>query len=128
MNYKIDYINSTIIVNKTFLKKAGTFGTKEYKELMALRHDMPDFQIVAKEIKKKESKRSYGKLTIPKMREFIIVKCGEKSTTMVEFDRFCEITHITAGAAYYSKVKSWFLTQFADEFNANGEEEETAVA
>lgn len=47
--YEINYIENTIIVNKSFLKKAGTIGSKEYNELAKVRRDFPDFRIQQRE-------------------------------------------------------------------------------
>jgi hypothetical protein len=58
--YEINYIENTIVVTKSFLKKAGTIGSKEYNELAKVRRDFPDFRIQQREITKKQGKKTYG--------------------------------------------------------------------
>ncbi len=61
--YEINYIENTITVTKKFLKDAGIIGSAAYNELARVRKDLPDFQIVQREITKKQGKKTYGKLT-----------------------------------------------------------------
>ncbi|OUN79934.1 hypothetical protein B5E56_02720 [Flavonifractor sp. An112] len=61
--FTVDFANNTIIASKTTLKKAGVPNSVEYKALMNLMKQNPTFQIAEKEIKKAESKKTYGGLT-----------------------------------------------------------------
>ena len=70
-NYNVDFFTSTIIITKKFYKAASVLNSPEYKEMMQLRRDNPDFTIVLREIKKKEGKKSYRNLNYENMRTFI---------------------------------------------------------
>lgn len=120
--YEINYIENTIIVTKSFLKKAGTIGSKEYNELAKVRRDFPDFRIQQREITKKQGKKTYGKLTYKVMAEFIEAQEEENaSATLAEFERVQQLSKIQAGS--YAFVKTWFLNRYKDVFQ---QEEEAA--
>ena len=86
--YEINYIENTITVTKKFLKEAGIIGSAAYTELARVRKDLPDFQIVQREITKKQGKKSYGKLTYKVMGEFIEAQEEENaSVVLAEFQR-----------------------------------------
>lgn len=113
--YAIDYIENTITVTKKFLKEAGVIGSPAYKELAQVRKDLPHFQIVQREIAKKQGKKTYGKLTYEVMREFIEVKEEEyASDVLKEFEQIQKLSKIRSGS--YAFVKSWFLTRYKEEF------------
>ena len=123
--YEINYIENTITVTKSFLKEAGTIGSPAYIELARVRKDLPDFQIVQREITKKQGKKSYGKLTYKVMEDFIAVQEeGNAPAVLAEFQRVQQLSKIQAGS--YAYVKTWFLTRYKEVFTA--EETEEAIA
>ena len=120
--YEINYTEMTITVTKSFLKEAGTFGSAAYNELTKLRKDLPDFQIVPREINKKPGKKTYGKLTYKVMGEFIEAQEEENaSAILAEFARVQQLSKIQSGS--YAFVKTWFLNRYKDVFQ---QEEEAA--
>ena len=123
--YEINYIENTITVTKKFLKDAGVIGSPAYNELARVRKDLPDFQIVQREITKKQGKKTYGKLTYKVMADFIAEK-EEKNApaVLVEFERVKALSKVKAGQ--YAFVKTWFLNRFKNEFQQE-ETEETAA-
>ena len=123
--YEINYIENTITVTKKFLKEAGIIGSAAYTELARVRKDLPDFQIVQREITKKQGKKSYGKLTYKVMEDFIAVQEEENaSAVLAEFQRVQQLSKVQAGS--YAFVKTWFLTRYKEVFTA--EETEEAIA
>ena len=123
--YEINYIENTITVTKSFLKEAGTIGSPAYIELARVRKDLPDFQIVQREITKKQGKKSYGKLTYKVMEDFIAVQEeGNAPAVLAEFQRVQQLSKIQAGS--YAYVKTWFLTRYKEVFTV--EEAEEAIA
>lgn len=124
--YEINYIENTITVTKSFLKEAGVIGNPAYIELARLRNDLPDFQIVQREISRKQGKKSYGKLTYKVMGEFIKAQEeAEKATgVLAEFERVKELSKVHSGQ--YAFVKTWFLTRYKDEFEQDDEAEAEA--
>jgi len=120
--YEINYIENTIIVTKSFLKKAGTIGSKEYNELAKVRRDFPDFRIQQREITKKQGKKTYGKLTYKVMGEFIEAQEEENAAeVLAEFERVQRLSKVQNGS--YAYVKTWFLNRYRDVFE---QEEEVA--
>ena len=115
MPYEVDFINNKIILTKKFYKAASILNSSEYNIMIQLRTQNPGFEIVLKEIKKKEGKKSYRNLTYANMREYIITREGEKSETVAEFDRVMALSKIQAGP--YAYVKTWFLKKYGEEFN-----------
>lgn len=114
-NYKIDFENARIIVNKKYLKEARSdIRSEAYQTIKELRTDFPTFQIVEKEIKHKEGKQTYGKLTYKVMRQQIELREGKDNADAVleEFDRIVELSKVHAGA--YAFVKTWFLARYKD--------------
>ena len=97
MPYEVDFINNKIILTKKFYKAASILNSSEYNIMIQLRTQNPGFEIVLKEIKKKECKKSYRNLTYANMREYIITREGEKSETVAEFDRVMALSKIQAG-------------------------------
>ena len=124
--YEINYIENTIVVTKSFLKKAGTIGSKEYNELAKVRRDFPDFRIQQREITKKQGKKTYGKLTYKVMGEFIEAQEEENAAeVLAEFERVQRLSKIQAGS--YSFVKTWFLNRYKDVFQQEEEACEDAA-
>ena len=128
-NINIDYINNSIVITKKFAKAAGILGSKEYNEMKQIRADYPTFQIVMKEIKKKEGKKSYRNLTFDNMRAFIVELVGEDNPKVQNFDKVRELSKAQAGP--YAYVKVWFLKNFGKEYEsaqkALGEDETKAA-
>ncbi|MBR4235846.1 MAG: hypothetical protein IKR85_07275 [Clostridia bacterium] len=113
--YEINYIENTITVTKSFLKEAGIIGSAAYNELARVRKDLPDFQIVQREITKKQGKKAYGKLTYKVMGEFIEAQEEENaSVVLAEFERVQMLSKVQSGS--YAYVKTWFLNRYKDVF------------
>ena len=111
-NYNIDFTTKTIELTKRFAKNAGVLDTPEYKELLAIRHDYPDFQIAIREIKRKAGKKTYKNLTIEAMRAFITEWEGEESEALTTFEKVVAISKVQAGP--YAYVKAWFIKNYKD--------------
>ena len=121
--YEINYIENTITVTKKFLKEAGVIGSAAYTELAQVRRDYPDFQIVQREITKKQGKKSYRKLTYEHMADFISVQEEENApAVLAEFERVKLLSKVQAGQ--YAFVKTWFLNRYKDVFTQDVENEE----
>ena len=58
-NYTINAAAKEIIITKKFEKAANVIGSNEYKDLVTLMRDFPEFNIKVKEIKKKANKKTY---------------------------------------------------------------------
>ena len=120
-NYKIDFANNTIILNKKFAKEASRdINSEAYRTIHTLRTDYPDFKFVEKAIEKKKGKKTYAKLTFEAMREHIVVREGESSVILAKYDYLMDFYKTHAGR--YAKVKAWYLEQYKDEYAAQDDE------
>lgn len=115
--YEINYIENTIVVTKSFLKKAGTISSKEYNELAKVRRDFPDFRIQQREITKKQGKKTYGKLTYKVMGEFIEAQEEENAAeVLAEFERVQRLSKVQNGSYLISASGSeisWLSSSIA---------------
>lgn len=102
-NYNVNYVNNTIEMTKKFAKAAGVLNTPEYKDLLAIRRDYPDFKIVIREIKKKAGKKTYKNLTVDKMRGLIVDWEGKDSDAAKEYEKVVAISSFQAGPYAYVK-------------------------
>ena len=116
---EVDFINSKIVLTKKFYKAATTLNTPEYNTLLQLRTQNPGYEIVLKEIKKKEGKKSYRNLTYKNMEEYIITLEGEESENLKEFNNVLKLSKVQAGP--YAYVKTWFLKRYGDVFKSEEE-------
>ena len=116
--YFIDYLTETIILTKSFYKAAGSLDTPEYKTLMELRRQNPDYTIALREIKKAEDKKSYRNLTYENMETFIkkIEQDDEiRAERLAQFATTKELSKVQPGP--YAYVKTWFLETYGEEYN-----------
>ena len=112
--YEIDFVNKKIVVSKAFLKAAGVFGTAQYTQILTLRREHPDFELVKREISRKKDKQTYRNLSYENMRGYIIEKEGKDNPVLTEFDKVLALSKIQSGP--YAYVKNWFLGKYRDEF------------
>ena len=133
-NYSIDFFTSTIIITKKFYKAASVLNSPEYKEMMQLRRDNPDFTIVLREIKKKENKKSYRNLNYKNMRTFIEnyeTDDDVRADRIKEFEKVKDLSKVQSGP--YAYVKTWFLKMYGEAYNPeekvveNNSEEDAAA-
>lgn len=56
----IDFVNSIIIVNAAYAKKASNPFSEEYEQLQRVRADYPTYAVITRTIKKNSEKESYN--------------------------------------------------------------------
>ena len=112
--YNIIHEEEKIIITKKFSKEAGQLGTTAYKTMMQLRAELPGYKFETKTIKKNKNKKSYANLTLKNMKEHIEEMEGKDSVVMKEFENL--MTRYKFHAGRYAKIKSWYLKQYADEY------------
>ena len=99
-NYTINAAAKKIIITKKFEKAANVIGSNEYKDLVTLMKDFPEFSIKVKEIKKKKGKKTYNGLTIKEMRRFIE---SRSENELILFDKVVEIAKQKKGSYAITK-------------------------
>lgn len=111
--YTINYADRTIVMTKAFAKEANTYGTQEYKTLVALLSDLQGYTASIKSIARNKSKKTYAGLTYENMEKYIsAVDPQNKDKKLAEFDRIRELAE--AQNAKYAFVKKWFLQNYPE--------------
>lgn len=109
--FSINYTNGTIDGSANAFKKAGVYGSFEYKELHKIMKDNPS--LIPNEVKRpiKEGKKTYSGLNFNKMREYI----STQPNAELNLSKFEEVIKIAkAKRATYAYTKLWFFEQFPE--------------
>ena len=123
---RIDRDKKTIYATKSFLIKAGQFGTTEFNTLNDMLKTLPGFKVEEEKIARNASKEAYGKLTYDVMKAFIEsyeTDDTKRKTMLEEYEVIKTISKTQRGA--YAFVKSWFLKKYGAEFDRRKKELET---
>jgi len=115
--YTIDHVNEEITVIKSFAKAAGIVGSPDYKEMLALQREMPEYKIIVRTINRNVKKQTYGKLTLERMEAHIIAKLGKECEELKEYKRECELAKIHRSP--YNHMKKWFLERYKEDFTSD---------
>lgn len=101
-NIRLNYTNETIEITKTFEKKASTYGSPSYNELIKVRREFPNFTL--KVVENKGSNGFKG-MDYDFMRNYISLhENSEENSKKFE-------TLITKGLTY-GEIKQWFIGMF----------------
>ena len=120
---RIDRTKKTIYATKSFLIKAGQFGTTEFNTLNDMLKTFPGFKVEEEKIAHNASKEAYGKLNYDVMKTFIEgyeTDDTKRKAALEEYEAIKTISKTQRGA--YAFVKSWFLTKYKDEFDRRKKE------
>ncbi|MDL2238386.1 hypothetical protein LJC56_11285 [Christensenellaceae bacterium OttesenSCG-928-K19] len=111
---KVDLVNSTITVYKTFYAKACIFGSDEYRLLKKVLNENPgtDWKIEIKQQKKNANRKSYKNLSMERMENYIILKDGENSPNHREFKQVKKASSIHSSP--FTAVRKWFTETYED--------------
>ena len=126
-NYEISFENCTVTLSASFLRKASTLGTKEYYEMLQLRHDLPGFQFQKAEVEKKTASK-YKNLTYKHMREYIAASFADGAEAKAMLDQMKKVESLSKIQANpYKYVHDWFIKLFPEckreQLQKNSEEE-----
>lgn len=110
-NFTINAAAKEIIITKKFEKAANIIGSNEYKDLVTLMKDFPEFSIKVKEIKTKKGKKTYNGLTLDEMRRFIRTRNEEE---LLMFEKVVAIAKHKKGS--YAITKKWFLNKYKEAY------------
>lgn len=108
---KVDHKSKTIVMDRTFAKKAEIVGSKEYNLLQTARRDYEGYTVIRREIKKNLNKECYRGLTYDYMRNYILSHTGAE--TMIQ--KFNELLLLTkCHSIRYPHIKKWFLDSYPE--------------
>ena len=116
-NYaRLDHAEKRIVMDRTFAKNAEIIGSPEYDLLQECRKAYPNYQVVRREIKKKEGQNRYAGLTVDAMREHIERHEPEatKSYMLEKFDTLLVDMECISKGHTYPRVKSWFIKNYPE--------------
>ena len=117
MNTKFtyDFTKKAIVGTKASIKRANAGKNPEYSELCAKLAEHPDFAVIEKVIKSNPTKKTYNRLTIKKMEDYIGTQ-PDSENKLIEFEAVQKVAE--ARGAKYPLSKKWFLTNYP-EFKEN---------
>lgn len=102
--FVIDFAKKTITATKATLKRASVFNSPEYKELMELVKQMPDFTITEKKIKPKKEKKTYAGLNKEFIMKYLSIQTNAEELKK-QYEKAAEL-------GKFPLVRKWFLNSF----------------
>lgn len=109
---RIDYSKSEIVLSSAFAKKAFTPGTDEYRQLMSVRQDFPEFRLVTRQFKTNTKQERYRGLSYPFMREYITAHEVDAKPVLAELEEMIGISKCHSLSKRYPTIKAWFLKRY----------------
>lgn len=114
----INYITMTIEMTKAESKAAGKIGTAEFKNMLSLMQQFPNYKIqVATRAATKKS-CDYKGLTFDYMEKYIASHDNESKSIMTEYEalrgKSDEAQAALADSCSYQEIKKWFLGKFSE--------------
>ena len=113
--FKLNHANETIELTKQFAKASGKYGSEEYKLLMEVKKDFPNYKVVVRDTqKRKKTRDNFNGLTYDYMERYI-KKNNDK--LIVEFSILRGKKEDMDGlfkSRSYSQIKKWFLAKFPE--------------
>lgn len=113
---RINHFNKEILISKSFQKAAMNPTSQEYKDLMEVQRNHPDYTLAQRAIKKSVNKQAYKKLTYEYMRDYIILTSTpeEELEAVAEFDYMILKSRCQAQCNRYPVIKRWFLKKYPE--------------
>ena len=106
--YFFDCIRNTLVVSKSFLDKAATYNTEEYKLLKVLREENPGMIISIKR-RKSPKKSARANLTVKAMKRYL-EQARDSEARIKQLDAVVEAS---AGQEHPMKyTRKWFLNAY----------------
>ena len=113
---KINHINHTIVMDRTFAKYATDTRSEEYAHLQQVRRDYPGYQVVQRRIRTNSNKKTYKGLTYEYMEDYILTH-GTDENRKANYKEYTEkriIAECHGKAFRYPVIKSWFLEKYPE--------------
>ncbi len=111
-DYKIDVINNTMEVTKSFYEATQEIGTPELNTWLEVRKMFPDIKMVVRTTKSHGRKSPYKGLTYKFMRRFILTLDEKNAVNYVETIKHYESIYGDDTTTVYCGVRDWFLDQY----------------
>ena len=124
-HFTYNFIEKTIIGSHAAIIKANKGLNPEYSELSEMLSAHPEFSVKEKVIQKKEGKKTYGNLTLNRMKEYIETQYTNKEELNDKLNEFKAVKKVAeAKGAIYPLTKKWFLETYPEYKKNNVSDEE----
>ena len=114
-HFNYNFVAKTIVGSKRSISRANKGLNPEYAELCSKLADHPDFKVVEKVINQNTNKKTYQKLTLDRMRDYISLLSNSEER-LAELEAVIQVAE--ARSAKYPLTKKWFLATYP-EFKEN---------
>lgn len=113
---KIDFNNKKIIMDRTFAQLCTDTNSDEYEKLQRVRRDYPDYEVVARQIRRNPNKETYKGLTYAYMENYILTHEPEARALAVikEYNDLRTISQCHRQGLRYPTIKKWFLEKYPE--------------
>lgn len=110
-HFTYNFITKTIVGSKTSIERANKGLAPEYSELSQMLALHPDFSVAEKIISHNSKKKTYKKLTLLQMKEYIEIQ-PDSTNKLIEFEAVQKVA--AAKNAKYPLTKKWFLKNYPE--------------
>ena len=109
----LNHETKSIVITKAFSKNASTYGTTEYKDLIKIKNDFRDYQIVVKSAPKR--KRGINDISLADMEAYIKKHDDERESIMTTFNSMVnEKVGENLKRTSFFTIKKWFFDQYPE--------------
>lgn len=109
----LNHETKSIVITKAFSKNASTYGTTEYKELIKIKNDFRDYQIVVRSVPKR--KRGINDISLTDMETYIQKHDDEEKSIMSSFKSMVnEKAGENLKRTSFFTIKKWFFEQYPE--------------
>ena len=111
---KVNHVDRTIVMDRTFAKYAENTMSDEYAHLQRVRKDYPNYSVIQRQIKRNSNKKTYNGLTYEYMEDYIMTHGSAKeiNANLKEFYEKRLIAECHGKAFRYPAIKRWFLEKY----------------
>ncbi len=122
-SYKIDFINNTMTITKTFERAANNPYSEEYKLVQKIRADFPTMQLVRKASTTAKWPNPFKGLTYAAMERYVLSKGDDDLMHEFEMARASSMFESNP----YLLVRNWFVQRFPEYMEQRNEGQELHI-
>ena len=108
---RLDHMNKNILISAAFIRAAADVESKEYKLLVEVCGNHPNYDVIKREIKKNPEKESYRGLTYAYMEQYILTH--DLNGDILAYYEELKV-RARCHSVRYAHIKKWFLETFPE--------------
>ena len=108
--FAVDFKNKEIVVSAKYLRRSGVVDSSEYKMMLRLTKELPNFRVVVRQTARPMYRRFQP--SYMQMEEIIRLKAEDPHAALEEFLRVRE--HSREMGSGYHHVLRWFMSKYHD--------------